>query len=928
MKSVAGCAALFLALALAPARAAAQGTPAPTLEPVLSGLSSPVFLTSARDGTNRLFVVEQPGRILVLQPGATTPTVFLDITSKVLSGGEQGLLGLAFHPQFALNRRLFVNYTRQPDGATVIAEYQVITNPNAAEQGERVILVIPQPFANHNGGMIAFGPDGFLYVGMGDGGSANDPGNRAQNVEELLGKMLRIDVNRATNSAAYVSPPDNPFFGPAAGRDEIYATGLRNPFRFSFDRQTGQLYLGDVGQGAREEIDIITRGGNYGWRVFEGTLCTNLDPAACNAANFQAPVAEYGHTGGRCSVTGGYVYRGTRATLPAGAYVFADYCTGEIFLLQGTSMSLLSDTALRISSFGEDEAGEIYVVGHTGGTVHRLTNASCTYTLSPASRTSPAEGETFTVNVTTQAGCVWSAASNSPFVTVPSGVGGTGSGSVAVTVAPVVRGGQRVGTVSIAGQTLTITQSGCFYQVNPDRNFEFPAEGGQGSFQMVAPASCEWRVSSLDPEWLTITAGAVGAGTATVTFSVAANPGPQRAAQILRTDDSFITVLQAAGGSAFGFGDPTSPLPGEGGTHVGFRIVRFGDLSRPASVTFQTVDDPEPVPCATVNGKAYARCDYATTVETLTWAAGDSETKTVFVPLINDSRVEGPETFQVRLSNPQGGILFGSGVSTITIEDNDAAEGPNPIFQTPFFVRMHYLDFLSREPEAGEPWTAVLNGCPNVNNTDPNSPSAACDRVRVSQSFFLSPEFRLKGFYAYLFYRVAFDRRPEYSEIIPDMRTLAGATPDEVFARRAAYATAFTQRPEFTALYGTLTNQQYVEALLGRYGLQQITTEDPQNFEGTAQVTLTRQQMIDALNNNSLTRAQVLRAVVQSTEVDAAEFHGTFVAMQYYAYLRRAPEQTGYDDWLRVIRQDPNNIRIMVNGFVNSREYKLRFGQP
>ena len=345
------------------------------LVPVLEGLTNPLYVGSARDGSNRLFIVEQDGRIQVLQPGAAAPTVFLDIRSKVLSGGERGLLGLAFHPQFTGNRRFFVNYTRQPDGATVVAEYRVsVSNPNFAEANESVLLSIQQPFANHNGGMIEFGPDGFLYIGRGDGGSSNDPDNRAQNTQELLGKILRIDVDHPESpSAPYSSPSTNPFFGADPGRDEIFAVGFRNPWRFSFDRGTGQLFVGDVGQNAREEIDIVTLGGNYGWRVFEGNRCTNLGPAPCNASSFTPPIAEYDHTGGRCSVTGGYVYRGSKSSLPAGGYVYADFCSGEIFLLSNGAQSLLLDTALSISSFGEDESGEIYVVG-LGGTVHRIIN--------------------------------------------------------------------------------------------------------------------------------------------------------------------------------------------------------------------------------------------------------------------------------------------------------------------------------------------------------------------------------------------------------------------------------------------------------------------------------------------------------------------------------------------------------------------------
>lgn len=344
------------------------------LVPIVGGLSEPVYVTHSRDGTGRLFILEQAGRITVLQPGAIAPTVFLDISGRVRSGGEQGLLGLAFHPQFATNRRFFVNYTREPDGATMIAQYLAsATNPNLAEAAETVLLVVPQPFANHNGGMIEFGADGFLYIGLGDGGSANDPGNRAQNINELLGKILRIDVDHPLDLVPYSSPPDNPFFGAADGRDEIYALGFRNPWRFSFDRATNELYAGDVGQNAFEEIDLVALGGNYGWRVFEGNHCTNLDAIRCSEGGLVPPIAEYPHAGDRCSITGGYVYRGNASTLPVGSYVFGDFCSGEIILLSGGVQTVLLDTSLLISSFGEDESGEIYVVDLVG-TVYRIIN--------------------------------------------------------------------------------------------------------------------------------------------------------------------------------------------------------------------------------------------------------------------------------------------------------------------------------------------------------------------------------------------------------------------------------------------------------------------------------------------------------------------------------------------------------------------------
>ena len=373
------------ALLFCPVLASSAGqdvTPSETtivLDPVVTtGLSSPVLVTNARDNSNRLFIVEQPGRVQVLQPNASVPTTFLDITAKVLSGGERGLLGLAFHPNFTANRRFFVNYTRRPDGATVIAEYRAsVANANVADVEEKVLLVIDQPFANHNGGMIEFGRDGYLYIGMGDGGSGNDPGNRAQNLNDLLGKMLRINIDQGAGQTPYSSPTDNPFAGDVFGRDEIYAYGLRNPWRWSFDRLTGELCLADVGQSAIEEINIITKGGNYGWKVLEGTRCTGNGTVSCTSPGFIPPIAEYGRAGGRCSITGGYVYRGTRSSLPFGTYVFGDYCTGEILMLMNGAQMPLLDTSLNISSFGEDEAGELYVVG-LGGAVYRIRNPVAT----------------------------------------------------------------------------------------------------------------------------------------------------------------------------------------------------------------------------------------------------------------------------------------------------------------------------------------------------------------------------------------------------------------------------------------------------------------------------------------------------------------------------------------------------------------------
>ena len=499
------------------------------LDPVVTtGLSSPVFVGHADDGSNRLFILERGGVVKVLQPGSSTPTVFLDIHTKLVAGGEQGLLGLAFHPQYAANRRFFVYYTRAGDGTLVIAEYHASsTDPNVADPTESVLLTIPHPTnTNHNGGMLAFGPDDYLYIGVGDGGSGNDPPNNGQNIDVLLGKILRIDVDNPDPVAQtlYSSPADNPFVG-AAGRDENYAFGFRNPWRFSFDRVTGQQWVGDVGQGAREEVDTpIVKGGNYGWRVFEGSLCTNLGPAPCTSANYILPILDYSHGSGRCSITGGYVYRGSQGVLPVGTYVYGDYCSGEIFAWNGSTQSVLLDTTMNISSFGEDEAGEIYVV-NLGGTVSKIASASpCTYALSPPSQSFGSGAGTGSVTVTAGAGCAWTSVSNNlSWIHVTSGSSGSGNGSAGYSVDANGSSSPRTGTLTIAGQTFTVNQSGappaCTYSILPT-SATFPRGGGNGSVAVMAGSGCAWTTVS-NASWITITGGASGAGNGTVTYSVA-----------------------------------------------------------------------------------------------------------------------------------------------------------------------------------------------------------------------------------------------------------------------------------------------------------------------------------------------------------------------------------------------------------------------
>ena len=348
------------------------------LTEVVSGLNRPLFLTHAGDGSGRIFIVEQTGRIRILENESLLGTPFLDISSGfgLATAGERGLLGLAFHPDYDTNGRFFINYTRDfGQLQTVIQEHQVSGNPNAADQNGQVILTLDQPASTHNGGWLGFGPsDGYLYISSGDSGTPSNPSGRGQELSTLLGKILRIDVD---SGFPYGIPADNPFVGVKGARGEIWAYGLRNPWRASFDPLTGRLFAADVGQNTWEEVNIVEGGKNYGWNIVEGPDCFE-PPVGCDMSGMEPPIDFYGRSLGR-SVTGGYVYRGQQILELTGDYVFGDYVLGRIWSLtegpENWSRSELFDTALNISSFGVDEDGELYVVNH-GGSVWRLTSTA------------------------------------------------------------------------------------------------------------------------------------------------------------------------------------------------------------------------------------------------------------------------------------------------------------------------------------------------------------------------------------------------------------------------------------------------------------------------------------------------------------------------------------------------------------------------
>ncbi|MEO0652084.1 MAG: PQQ-dependent sugar dehydrogenase [Planctomycetota bacterium] len=413
--------------------AAAQGI---GTELAASGLADPLYVTAPR-GDSRLFILEQnQSDIEIYENGVNTAT-FADLSQLTSTGGERGLLGLAFHPEYDQNGYFFVDYTRGGDGATVVARISVSAgNPNQADPNSFIqLLTIPQPFANHNGGCLQFGPDGYLYISTGDGGAANDPNCDAQNPQSLLGKMLRIDVDTIDATGTYGIPADNPFVGDAGVRDEIYHTGLRNPWRFSFDRATGDMYIGDVGQDAREEVSFSALGAtglDFGWRILEGTLCNGFGSCpggtpGCGDAGYVAPIFENAHAGffgGPCSITGGYVYRGNDIPSLQGTYFWTDVCDPTIESFEFDGVAIFNqidrtaeldppgpDTLTSVVSFGEDGFGELYIV-EQGGDIWKIV---------------PDNGAAPTPELTADWGAISIASGGAQRMTLDSGAGFAGS---------------------------------------------------------------------------------------------------------------------------------------------------------------------------------------------------------------------------------------------------------------------------------------------------------------------------------------------------------------------------------------------------------------------------------------------------------------------------------------------------------------------
>ena len=924
---------------------------------VVSGLDQPT--TMAFLGSNDFLILERTtGRVRRVTGGAVAGTV-LDLA--VNSASERGLLGIALHPQFARNGFVYLFWTESSTGAdtpntddiTLLANRvdRYVWNGSALTFDRNLIKLralqqdANQPSrANHNGGVLRFGQDGKLYIMFGDngrrgflqnivsGGPVPDDqfGGPQPDDAHMTGVILRLNDDGST-------PSDNPFFNvnsgltgeAAANIKKVFGYGFRNGFGMAVDPLTGNLWIEENGDDAFDELNRVRPGFNGGWiqamgpisRVDQfksiettygnGTLQqlrwppTNIadtpqtalsrlftlsgsqytDPEfSWKYAVAPSPIGFVRGTGLGPQFEGDMLVGASRTTLSNGFlfrfklntdrqhFEFTDPRLADLVADNDDKFDLKESESLLIGrDFGvttdiqTGPNGNVFVVSLSNGAVYEI------------------KSKPSTVFVATLTGAQEVPPTNS-----------TATGTAVLVLSP-----------DEATARLALSFSG-LSSAQTDAHIHGPALPG-----VTAPPVVPLPSGQIINFGMTLSAAQVQDlknGLWYVNVHSSNFPNGEIRGQFGTSPTASSLQLDA---SKYSVGE------GEGSLLIG--VTRLGNVSSSASIVYSANDSNSITPCNVNTGSALSRCDYSTVVNTLTFAPGESF-KSFAVPIIDDSYDEGDETFTITLTTPQGGLLGPSFTSSITIIDNDVTTGTNPIFTTPFFVRQHYLDFLGREPESTEPWTALLNGCSDVNN------NPACDRLTVSEAFLGSPEFRIKGYFVYRLYKLAFDRLPQYTEIVGDMSSLTGQTPLEFFARKASFTNEFVLRPEFTSAFGGMTNAQYVTALMGRYTLTQITTPDPAQPDGSTKVTFTSSDLLNQLNGGMLTRAQVLRAIADSDQVIDREFIQGFVAMQYYGYLRRTPETAGYNAWVNYLTANPTDFRTMVHGFMNSVEYRMRFG--
>jgi glucose/arabinose dehydrogenase len=992
----------LLFLMVGPPAARAATLPAGFTETqVTGGLSNPTAMAFAPDG--RLFVCQQGGQLRVIKNGALLATSFLTVT--VDSAGERGLLGVAFDPNFATNSFIYIYYT-----ATTPAIHNRVSrftaNGDVAVAGSEVVLLDLNNLSgatNHNGGAMHFGPDGKLYIAVGE----NADSSNSQTLGNLLGKMLRINSDGSI-------PTNNPFFATATGNNRaIWALGLRNPYTFAFQPGTGRMFINDVGQNATEEINDGIAGANYGWPTCEG---------ACSNPNFRDPLFTYGHgstqtTG--CAITGGAFYNPTTAQFPSnylGKYFFADFCTGWIRLLDpanntaaGFATGISSPVDLQVSA-----DGSLYYLARGAGAVFKIqypsTQTPPTITTHPSNQTvAVGQTATFSASATGSAplNFQWQkntvdipGANSTAYTTPPVGASDNGaqfrcvvsnsSGSLPSNSATltVTANTAPTGTITAptagskysAGETInysgtgTDTEDGTLaaaaftWQVDFHHDTHvhpfLPATSGARSGSFVIPTTGETSANVWYRIYLTVRDSQGLTHTSfrdvtprTVNLTLATSPTglqvtvdgqphttPYTETNVVGMQRTIGVVSpQTLNGATYAFGSwsdgsaashnisvpsadatytatfttQTSILQlsqnsyslSEGVGVFNVTVTRTGNTSPAVTVNYSSSDTAGLANCNPAfsgpTGIASSRCDYATTVGTLRFAAGETS-KTFPLIVVDDVHVEGPETLTLTLGNPAGGAILGSqssAVVTITDNTNDAAGAANPIDATSFFVTQQYIDFLGRlpDPNGFTGWANTINNCPQGNTT--------CDRLAVSSGIFLSPEFRDRGYFVYKFYAASLGRFPRYDEFMLDRARVSGfQSAAELEQSKLDFIADFMNRQEFHSIYDSQTTARaFVETLLSRAGVTLANKET----------------LIGQLQAGQKTRAQVLREIVEGAEVDARFFNEATIVMHYFGYLRRDPDAL-YQHWVDVLQQT-GNFRAITNGFVNSAEYRFRF---
>ena len=931
----------------APANGPSMLDPNLTVKTVVTGLSQPTSM--AFIGNNDFFVLEKnTGKVQRVTNGAVQSTV-LDLI--VNSASERGLLGIALHPNFALNAYVYLYWTESNTGvdSANLADVALLGNRvdryiwNGSTLTFDRNLIHLHAFqadanqtlrGNHNGGVLRFGPDGKLYILMGDNGRRgllqnnqlgpvpdDQFGGPEPDNNHLTGFILRLNDDGST-------PADNPFFNAstpltgeaAANIKKLFAYGVRNGFGLAFDPLSGNLWDQENGDDAFDEMNRVTAGSNNGWvemmgpnsrvaqfKQIESTYGTgdlqqvrwptsNIadTPAAALARLYMLPGAHYndpefswkyaipasplGFVQGRGlgPQFEGDMFVGAARTFLVGGFLFRFKLTPDRLHFAFTDARLNDLVADNLDKFDITESeslligrdfgittdietgpnGDLYIVSNTNSAVYEVSGKQ------PA---------LFVANL------------NGAQETPPNNSTATGTATLLLSPDETTA---RV-AMNFGGLTSAQTNAHIHGPAAPGvaGNILFPLPNGSFSDFLISLSATD--VQNLKSGQLYVNVHSSNF----LNGEIRGQFGASASASSVQFSTANYFVSEAAG-------------------RANITVTRIGDTSTAASVTYSTNDAAGLQNCNVFNGIASPRCDYINTLGTMTFAAGETF-KTFSVPLVDDGYAEGNEAFTISLSNPSGVALGSPNTATVTVTDNETANGTNPIDDTNFFVRQQYIDFLGREPDppgfAG--WTSAINNCaPGDTN---------CDRIHVSQLFFQSAEFQERGYFVYRFYPVAFGRKPDYSEFVPDLASVSGFLTDpQLEAAKVAFIANFMARPAFVSAYSfpnTPTgNQQYVDALLNTAGVTLLPAP------------ATRQALINGLNGSTLTRGQVLRQIVESAEVSAKYNHQAYAVMEYFGYLRRQPDGA-YLAWIAVL-DSTNDPRGMVTGFVNSQEYRNRFG--